>query len=173
MKIQDLLKLYAKSPQVGALAETLRKKSVKNIFLEGLMCSSAPMLFGALKARFSTVVLFILQDADEAGYFYHDLVQLSGEGEVLFFPSSYRRAVKYGQRDAASEILRTEVLSRLTTIVPDAQTLVIVTSAEPLAEKVVSKSSLEDKSIQVHPGETLDREELHNLLLELGFNRGE
>ena len=27
--------------------------------------------------------------------------------------SSYRRAVKYGQKDAANEILRTEVLSRL------------------------------------------------------------
>lgn len=31
----------------------------------------------------------------------------------LFNPSSYRRAVKYGQKDAANEILRTEVLGRL------------------------------------------------------------
>ena len=48
MKIEELLKIYAKSPQVGALAETLRKKSVKTVFLEGLMCSSAPMAFGSL-----------------------------------------------------------------------------------------------------------------------------
>lgn len=57
--------------------------------------------------------MFVLQDADEAGYFYHDLTQLMGTQQVLFYPSSYRRAVKYGQRDAGSEILRTEVLSRL------------------------------------------------------------
>ena len=94
MKIQDLLKRYATLPQVGALADTLGKKSVKTVFLEGLMCSSAPMLFAALKGRLSTVVLFVLQDADEAGYFYHDLVQLLGEGQVLLFPSSYRRAIK-------------------------------------------------------------------------------
>ena len=121
MKIQDLLKIYAKSPQVGALADVMGKKSVKTIFLEGLMCSSAPMVFASLMAKSQTPkansqtpkannTLFILQDAEEAGYFYHDMVQLLDEQRVLFFPSSYRRAVKYGQRDAANEILRTEAL---------------------------------------------------------------
>ncbi len=68
-------------------------------------------------------MLFVLNDNDEAGYFYNDLKTIAmpegGEGkvaEVLFFPSSYRRAVKYGQRDAGNEILRTEVLSRLSVI---------------------------------------------------------
>ena len=116
MKIQDLLKLYAKSAQVGALADVMGKKRVKSIFLEGLMCSSAPMVFGSLASRTKlTTTVFILQDAEEAGYFYHDLVQLLDDIQVLFFPSSYRRAVKYGQRDAANEILRTEVLARLNT----------------------------------------------------------
>ena len=32
----------------------------------------------------------------------------SGETDVLFFSSSYRRAIKYGQKDAANEILRTD-----------------------------------------------------------------
>ena len=44
---------------------------------------------------------------------------VDGEGkvaEVLFFPSSYRRAVKYGQRDTGNEILRTEVLTRLSAL---------------------------------------------------------
>ena len=120
MKIQDLLKIYAQSPQVKALGDTLKKKSVKTIFLEGLMCSSAPVVFAAIggkavsKGKPSTM-LFVMQDGDDAGYFYHDLVQMLGEEQVLFFPSSYRRAIKYGQRDAANEILRTEVLSKLST----------------------------------------------------------
>ena len=116
MKIQDLLKRYAQLPQVWAVAETLRKKSVKTVFLEGLMCSSAPMLFGALRAKLKNTMLFVLQDADEAGYFYHDLTQLLGDKQVLFFPSSYRRAIKYAQKDAASEILRTEVLANLSSL---------------------------------------------------------
>ena len=114
MTIQELLKKYALLPQVGALANTLGKKSVKTVFLEGLMCSSAPMLFASLASKGKPLTtLFILQDADEAGYFYHDLTQLLGKEQVLFFPSSYRRAIKYAQRDSANEILRTEVLASM------------------------------------------------------------
>lgn len=41
---------------------------------------------------------FLLNDSEEAGYFYHDIVQANGDKHVLFFPSSYRRAIKYGQK---------------------------------------------------------------------------
>ena len=100
MKIQDLLKIYAKSAPVSALADVVGKKSVKTIFLEGLMCSSAPMVFGSLVSITKlTTTVFILQDAEEAGYFYHDLVQLLDDKQVLLFPSSYRRAIKYAQPD--------------------------------------------------------------------------
>ena len=121
MNIQELEKVYAKLPQVSALAQAMGKatgrlgneSSVKTIFLEGLLGSSAPMLFGSLSSKCKNPLLFILQDAEEAGYFYHDLTQLMGNRDVLFFPSSYRRAIKYAQRDAASEILRTEVMARM------------------------------------------------------------
>ena len=113
MNIQELVKLYAQLPQVSALAKELGKSSNSTIFLDGLLGSSAPMLFSSLATKCPCRLLFILQDAEEAGYFYHDLVQLMGSRDVLFFPSSYRRAVKYAQRDAASEILRTEVLTQL------------------------------------------------------------
>ena len=179
MKIQDLLNVYAQSPQVGALAETLRKKSVKNIFLEGLMCSSAPMLFASLSARQSSrtarqsllTTAFVLQDADEAGYFYHDLVQLLGEGGVSFFPSSYRRAVKYGQRDAASEILRTQVLSQLASHSSSLTShLYIVTYPEALAEQVVSKKQLDDHMLVLRQGDVVDVEKTLEVLRQMGLH---
>ena len=172
MEIQSLLKLYAASPQLGALADALRKKSVKTVFLDGLLCSSAPMVFASLmqKGKLSTT-LFILQDVDEAGYFYHDLVQLLGEKQVLFFPSSYRRAVKYGQRDAANEILRTEVLARLTapsTLHPSPSTL-IVTYPEAVAELVISQKQLSDHTLVLHRGDSLDVDQTLQTLREFGF----
>ena len=167
MKIQDLLKIYAKSPQVGALANVMGKKSVKTVFLEGLMCSSAPMVFASLlsKSKTSTTV-FILQDAEEAGYFYHDLVQLLDDRQVLFFPSSYRRAIKYAQRDAANEILRTEVLSKLSTL--NSQ-LSIVTYPEAIAELVISKKQLDDQTLVLHQGDVLDVDATLESLRSLGF----
>ena len=176
MNIQDLLQLYAKSSQVGAVADLLGKKSVKTVFLEGLMCSSAPMAFASLKTTTHhpspNTFLFILQDADEAGYFYHDLVQLLGDKQVLFFPSSYRRAIKYGQRDAANEILRTEVLSRLTATTqhPSPTTLYIVTYPEAVAELVISKRQLDERMLMLQQGETVDVDKTAENLRELGFH---
>ena len=113
MQLQELQQLYAYLPQVSALANTLSEDGVKTVFLEGLLASAAPMVFSALATKQGHTMLFIMQDADEAGYLYHDLTQVMGSNQVLFFPSSYRRAIKYGQRDAASEILRTETLSAI------------------------------------------------------------
>lgn len=172
MTLADLSGLYGGLAQTKALIKELAGKRSGNVFLQGLRASSAPLLFcGVARSGGKPCILIILNDQEEAAYFYHDMVQTMGDQNVLYFPSAYRRAAKYGQKDDASEILRTEVLSRLTTVEPGADTLVIVTSADALAEKVVSKSSLEDKSIRLNVGETLDREELQSLLLELGFNR--
>ena len=177
MKIQDLLQEYAKSSQVKALADVLGKKSVKTVFLEGLMCSSAPMAFAALTPnRTPLTILFILQDADEAGYFYHDLTQLLGDKQVFFFPSSYRRAIKYAQRDAASEILRTEVLAKLSEHeeTPSFHShlssfLFIVTYPEAVAELVTSKRVLDDRSLTLRQGESIDVDQTAQTLHDLGF----
>ena len=172
MTLDDVCGLYVGLVQTKALIKELAGKRGGNVFLQGLRASSAPLVFSALAQKGGKpCILIILNDQEEAAYFYHDMVQTMGDQDVLYFPSAFRRAAKYGQKDDASEILRTEVLSRLTTVEPGADTLVIVTSADALAEKVVSKSSLEDKSIRISVGETLDREQLQSLLLELGFNR--
>ena len=178
MEIQDLLQLYARSPHVGAVADVLgnsqrhtqaegQRKSVKTVFLDGLMCSSAPMLFAALSSHLSPLTaLFILQDADEAGYFYHDLKQLLGDDGVLFLPSSYRRSVKYGQRDAANEILRTEVLSKLS----QGSQFYIVSYPEAVAEPVISQKALGERMLTLRKGDTIDVDETVETLRTLGFN---
>ena len=178
MEIQDLLQLYARSPHVGAVADVLgnsqrhtqaegQRKSVKTVFLDGLMCSSAPMLFAALSSHLSPLTaLFILQDADEAGYFFHDLKQLLGDDGVLFLPSSYRRSVKYGQRDAANEILRTEVLSKLS----QGSQLYIVSYPEAVAEQVISQKALGERMLTLRKGDTIDVDETVETLRTLGFN---
>ena len=165
MIIQDLENLYAQLPQVSALAKELVKSSSTMIFLDGLVGSSAPMLFASLIKKCRPQVLFILQDAEEAGYFYHDLTQLLGDNDVLFFPSSYRRAIKYAQRDAASEILRTEVLARLTSGAAG----YIVTYPEALAEMVVSKKSFDARQLVLEKGQVIAVGEIEKTLHEFGF----
>ena len=169
MNIQELERKYAKLPQVTALAKELEKSSMTTIFLEGLLASSAPMLFGSLASKCSKRMLFIMQDAEEAGYFYHDLTQLMGTTNVLFFPSSYRRAIKYAQRDPASEILRTEVLARLNTSSDLSQGVFIVTYPEAVAELVVSKKTLDTRMLTLERNQAIAVSEIEKTLHEFGF----
>ena len=166
MKIQDLLELYAQSPQSEALAKALEDKSLKTVFVEGLVASAPALLFASIVKRTPPTIVFILNDAEEAGYFYHDLTQMLGTETVMFLPSSYRRSVKYGQRDAANEVLRTEVLGALSR---NASSLYIVTHPEAVAELVISKRQMDERSLHLQVGDLQDITELEEKLRELGF----
>lgn len=168
MNIQEISDLYAKSPQVAALAKLLEDKSAATVFLQGLVASAAPMMFAAVARRVSPMCLFVLNDAEEAGYFYHDLTQIMGNTDVLFFPSSYRRQIKYGQRDPASEILRTEVLSRLSAPL-EGHPLYVVTCPEALSELVVSRKKLDERTLLLRTGDTHDVIQLEKTLRDFGF----
>ncbi len=165
MEIKEIVHIYERSQQAKALLQLLDRKTQKTVFLSGLVCSSAPLFFAAVKERLARTVLFVLDDADEAGYFYHDLVQILGQEQAFFFPSSYRRAVKYGQKDAANEILRTEVLARLSSEQP----LYIVSYPDALAELVVSKQNLDERIIKLSVGEQVSQVEISHQLRDFGF----
>ena len=200
MEIREISNVYTALPQCGAFLKAISDESVRHVFLSGLLASSAPVFFSAVAERvngkknsklktqncdapsqqFKTqnsklktlTAVFVLQDNEEAGYFYHDLTQILGTENVLFFPSSYRRAVKYGQRDAANEILRTETLSRLS-----AQTagdaLYVVTCPEALSELVVSKRRLDERTINIAVGDIVDFADLGRKMREFGFKEVE
>ena len=177
MNLSQLLTLLTRHPQVGRLDEVLRKPRPHSIHAAGLAGSAAALAFAALiqrrrQSRSTTplpTLLFVMDDADEAGYFYHDLVQTLGDSHVLFFPSSYRRAIKYNQRDAANEILRTEVLTAVSAA--EGESLAIVTYPDALAEKVVEARELSDNMLTLRRGASADFAQLEQRFDELGFVR--
>lgn len=184
MEIREISNIYSALPQCGAFLKAVNDESVKHLFLKGMVASSTPVFFAAAASRTdngkkgaqkSLTAVFILQDNDEAGYFYHDLTQILGTDNVLFFPSSYRRAVKYGQRDAANEILRTETLSRLSAAHTAGKGkdnpgfLYVVTCPEALSELVVSKRNLDERTISIGVGDIVNLTDLGRKMRSLGF----
>ena len=168
MEVQELLKLYAAHPQVTALDTLLKNDTSRNIFLKGLNGSGPAMTIASLFTKGRGSYVCVLNDQEEAGYFYHDLMQLTASNEVYFFPSAYRRAIKYGHVDPANEILRTEVLSRLQD--PDAS-FVIVTYPDALAERVVAREVLKENTLKISVGEKLDNMFVSDVLDEYGFEQ--
>ena len=174
MQISEILPLYAQHPQVAGLARLLAEGQPALIHLQGLQASAAPMVFASLTARQQVVCrpfLIVLDDEEEAGYFYHDLTQMLGEEQVFFYPSAYRRAVKYAQRDAANEILRTDVLNRLSKQFDASRPLYIVSYPDALSERVAPPDSLKERTLHIEQGGSYDLSDLTHRLLELGFVR--
>lgn len=167
MKIEELRTLYASLPQLGAMAKVLKDGKTRHISLNGLVASAPALFFAAFAERCPYPILFILEDADTAGYFHNDLKALGIEPFLL--PSSYRRAVKYGQRDAGSEILRTETMAALSAEKTEGKPLYIVTEPSALAERVVSKERLNDQTIRLETGQEVEVVALEKQLRALGF----
>ena len=95
MEAKEIQHLYAQHPGVEALLQLMNEGSKKPVLLEGLLGSSAAMVLCGLKERApGQTFLVVMNDAEEAGYFYHDLTQIAGESNILFFPSSFISADK-------------------------------------------------------------------------------
>lgn len=166
MTLSEIQELYSLSSDLASLKKGLQQINIRSIFCPGLIGSAAPFYFSTLVEETKVPLLFILNDNEEAGYFYHDLCQILGDEKVFFFPSSYRRAIKYGQKDAANEILRTEVLSRLD---KDEEPICVVTYPDAIAEKVVSQSEIAEKKLRICKGQRVELTAVTNRLQELGF----
>lgn len=168
LEVQELLKIYAAHPEVAALDTLVQNAIYRNIFLKGLNGSGAAMTIASLFLKRRGSYVCVLNDLEEAGYFYHDLIQLTASNEVYFFPSAYRRDIKYGHIDPPNEILRTEVLSVLQN--PDAS-FILVTYPEALAEKVVAREVLKENTLQISVGEKLDNMFVSDVLDAYGFEQ--
>lgn len=164
LKLSILQQIFETHKNIPAIIDLLSKH--KDIYVKGLQGSSASMFATALFHKTDSCYLFVLNDLESAGYFYHDLNQILDSDKVLFFPSAYKRAIKYGQIDAANEILRTEVMGQLQV---EDKNLIIVTYPEALAEKAVAKDILKKNTIQMSVDEEIDRNFVSEMLDSFGF----
>ena len=175
MTLKELQQRYAAHPRVAALSRLLSQGQARHLHVAGLYGSAASLACAALMEGSNSPWVVVLADEEEAGYFYHDLCQIA-QGQdaeatpdrIFFFPSSFRRAVKFGKRDAANAILRTEVLGRLQ---DRPQGLCVVTYADAVAERVVSPKQLESNTLTLHQGERVDMTFVVDMLAGYGFQR--
>lgn len=167
MDLEELCKNILTPARGEALAKAFADKRVNRITLYGLAGSAPAMLMGALPAEDGDSPVLIVGDTlDDAGYIYHDLSRVLGEGVALMFPSGYKRAIKYGQPDPPSQIMRTEVLNRWDT---DRSLRYVVTYPEALAEKVASRDTIDTHTLHLATGGTADLAETAKWLRTNGF----
>jgi len=166
LEIGILRELYQNHPQLLA-GKSVLSKTGENLYLEGLIGSSISLALAALFESGKRDFVLVHEDAELAGYLYHDLVQLLGSEKVFYYPASFKRALKYGRNDPGNTILRTEALTALR----QEESIVVVTYPDALLEKVVSTEELKQNTLTLHKGEHIDNAFVIELLQTFGFER--
>ena len=86
MQLNELTNLVVSQAKARRIAELLQDDAIKTIAIDGLVGSAAAVLASQLP-KIAAPYVVVLDDFDQAGYFYNDLLQIAGDAAVLLFPS--------------------------------------------------------------------------------------
>lgn len=166
MEVKELLKVYSEDSFIRTAVESIKANNLLN--LKGLSGSLDTILAAVNYQLNPQHNVFILNDKEDAAYFYNDLQSLLGEENVFLFPMSYKKPYQYEEIDNANVLQRAEVLNQLNN---DKANLLIVTYPEALSEKVINKKSLIANTLQVKVGEVFDINFISELLISYDFEK--
>lgn len=166
MNLNDIQLRYASHPQVQPVAAELKNPASK-LHFKGLVGSAISLFLSAVFRNLNQVAVVCLNDHEEAAYFFDDMNNFGLEGQAVFFPSSFRRSIRYGKVDRENIIRRTDVLNRLKQTGP----LWVVTYPEALAEKVVSPEVLVQNTLRIAKGDKISSDFINEVLFDYGFER--
>lgn len=169
MNTKDLLQKYLSAKVIDKLTSKLTSAGDRKYKLINNAGSVTPLLIGAMRTTRPGIRVVVLNDREEAAYFYNDVITFVNEKQVAFLPSSYRRMVKEDEKDNDSVLVRTEVLNNISNGIVDT----LITFPEALAERVVDRSVLAEMSMVVNQGDRLSISFVENLLVEYGFERND
>ncbi|MCB0395066.1 MAG: transcription-repair coupling factor [Flavobacteriales bacterium] len=159
------LQSFKETDQVHRILNGLQNEQPQHLHLTGLIGSALPVYFSQVLSQSGGIHLFVLDDKEEAAYFYNDLQTVLAPGQAMFFPESYRQY--YGPRINSNVITRNEVMERAGK--PNKRGLAIVTFPEALAEKIWPGRRYRDKRIDLQLDQEGDIEEMREKLFSFGF----
>ena len=172
-KIQNLqtrqfLKYFQGQKSFKKIIEMLNTPPGEKIHLKGLIGSSKTILLANLFQKSTKSFTILLNDREEAAYFYDDLNNLGLSESTLFFPSSFKRSVQYGQTEQENIVQRTEVLNK---ILLNEKPYIIVSYPEALVETVISQAGLKINTLGIRKGDKISTDFINEFLYEYGFER--
>lgn len=170
MGISEILDHFQQSDQVVTLTEALQNGKPR-IQLKGLIGSADALTVISSHLKSNRPGLLILPNYEEASYFLADLEGLLDK-QVLFFPSSYRKAFDFTQVDSSHVLQRAEALSELNNLSSETKSpKLVVTYPEAVSEKVITRQDLSDNTLEITENTKLDIAFINEFLSEYDFER--
>lgn len=163
MKTADLLAIWAQHPKLNAL------NTKHSLGLRNSLGSSTSLLMAGCAQFLEGSHLVVLSNREEALYYYTDLVNLLGEGKVLFLPSSYNKGITDTKEDGHWVKQRTETISKL----KREKNHLVITYHQAIYEKVASLKTIKKYVFDVNKGDEVDIDFLVELLESCQFEQEE
>jgi transcription-repair coupling factor (superfamily II helicase) len=162
----DIISIYDKSPKIAVLESIFAARQKSQ--MTGLVGSSLSFVMHSLFKKADLPFLILFNNKEDAAYYLNDLEQLINTEDVLFYPSSYRRPYQIEETDNANVLLRAEVLNRINSRKKPA---IIVSYAEAIFEKVVTRKELEKNTLKLSVEDKLSIDFINETLFEYNFKR--
>ena len=167
MSKNNVISVYQKSAKVQLLSNALEQRDSK-INAKGLLGSALSFVIQSTFEKAELPFLLLFSDKEEAAYYLNDLEQLINDQDVLFYPGSYRRPYQIDETDNANILLRAEVLNRINSRKKPA---IIVSYAEAIFEKVVTKKDLDKNTLKISVNDKIAIDFINEVLFEYNFKR--
>ncbi|MEG1377628.1 MAG: transcription-repair coupling factor, partial [Myroides sp.] len=163
----SIKKVFEQATKTQQLQQQLNKLGNK-IHAKGFIGSALSFQIQALFKESDQHFLLIFNDKEEAAYYLNDLENLISKDYVLFYPGSYRRPYQIEETDNANVLLRAEVLNRLNA---RKKPVVIVSYADALFEKVVTRKQLDKNTLKIAVNDKMTIDFVNEVLFEYNFKR--
>ncbi|NOZ47993.1 MAG: transcription-repair coupling factor [Chlorobi bacterium] len=168
MNQNNLLEKYNKSNILLSINNAISNIETNRVHLKGLIASSCSLIISNCFTQLNKPFVIVLNDKEEAAYFYNDLISLLNDKEVLFFPSSYKKSIQYGQVENDSVLQRTEVI--VNTLITKTKSI-IITYPEAIIEKIVTSKDIISNTLTIKKGDPVTIDFLIDVFNEYQFER--
>jgi transcription-repair coupling factor (superfamily II helicase) len=175
MNEQSLFERLEKSPLLNNLVDRIAMSSGEvnplQVFLQNLNGSAAAFVLQSIFANTRTNHLnhiVVLNDAEEAAYFFNSIESVTEALDLFYFPSSFKSPHNFSVLNPSHVMLRTEALTKISM---GGNKKIIVTYPEAFFEKVVLAKTLQQNIIQIKTNDNINLNALMQQMVDYGFER--
>ena len=156
---------YNKSLNLQKLQNSITQN--KNfISVKGLYGSSKSFIISELFKNNNSNIFWVLDEKEDAGFYFNDCEKLIKNKQLFYFPSSYTRDNNFKKTSTQNIFKRTEFIKNFYS-----SKSLAITYPEALFEKIIVKKELFNRKTNLKTGQLINLETLNEKLFELNFER--
>jgi transcription-repair coupling factor (superfamily II helicase) len=175
MNEQSLFERFNVSPLLNSLADRIAMSETQKIpfqiFLQHLNGSAPAFVLQTIFTHEKTNQwnhIVVLNDAEEAAYFFNSIESVTEAMDLFYFPSSFKTPHNFNFLNPSHVMLRTEALTKISM---GGNKKIIVTYPEALFEKVILPKTLQKNIIQIKTNDSIDLNAMMQQFIDYGFER--